>query len=55
MLVMVQNRNMLYFDLVENTEEYQTDESTSTCISYFCINVKKLHAQLQAEGDSQKC
>lgn len=51
--MLVQNRNMLYFDLTENTEEYLTDESTSTCISYFCINGKKLYAQLQAEGDRQ--
>lgn len=44
-------RNMLYFHLVEDTEECWADESTSTCIGYFLIDVTKLHARLQAQGD----
>lgn len=44
-------RNMLYFHLIESTEECWADESTSTCIRYLLIDVTKLHARLQAQGD----
>lgn len=42
---------MLYFHLIESTEECWADESTSTCIRYLLIDVTKLHARLQAQGD----
>lgn len=42
---------MLYFHLTESTEECWADESTSIWIRYFLIDVTKLHARLQAQGD----